>query len=402
MKTYRLIFLNAAFLTAFFFQCNYQQARNSSVVSDNSESAQSSNQDVIAGLLVSDFHFGSFSVFDKQSYNGDELETLVSSILEKGDRYCEMIHRRKPYNTEMASQYVRKEKLAEFRREVYAGSFYNLQAGCWNFYIMNDLEPFLDLRLFHSIKNKEAYDCYTVGFMQPYLMNRELPCKSITMVDVDIRIHTAHYEVYKLAKQGRFSDREETIKAIQELNLGWIAFSGNRLMKRNPVVPSTLCRKDQNYCLEALVDYGKSISKERPESANRSENYRNQNVLKQIQMQITPLHLAVYKAKAGQYPVIYLSNAVEEFYTTRKQFDTLLSSVRSQWPEAFMIYHAAGTRATGLYKVSSDSVETVCKDTYKRVSHGKLQTYTTFFEQFTKTKNPPACASVIQKRGLRY
>ncbi|MEQ8350343.1 MAG: hypothetical protein RH862_02595 [Leptospiraceae bacterium] len=359
-------------------------------------------------LKVSDFHFQAFSPVEKKVYTYEELPGLFDSLRTASDSYCEFIHNRKPYRKDVALNLIAEEFLSRFWRDRYWGSFHNLISGCWNFYIMNDVRPFDDFFLIRNLYPDATKHCYSVGLMQPYIMHNILQCQDLNFLDVDWRIHYAHFQLEEMYRNERFKTAESTIQAIRDLHLGWIAFSPTPVQPRHQVSPSTLCRLSQQQCLEHLNQYQK-----------------NRSLLQGITWNLSALHDADFPAHSGM-PVIYLSNAIEELYTSRKQFDQLLENVAaSVEPErhALFAYHAAGTDEIGLYQLrrlkpaamndSQDernrvsnqsafngqpeySIETICRDRYHRANTGTLKEYTTYFEKITETRNPTACSTLIE------
>mgnify|MGYP001250389972 CR=1 FL=1 len=359
-------------------------------------------------LKVSEFHLNAFQPIEKQKYSYEELAGLFETMRMASDGYCEFIHNRKPFRKDVARRLISEEYLSRFWRDRYWGSFHNLISGCWNFYIMNDVRPFDDFKLIHSLFPDSAKHCYSVGLMQPYIMHNILHCEDLNFLDVDWRIHYAHFQLESMFRESRFQSVDSTRKAIQDLHLGWIAFSPTPVQDRHQVTPATLCRLNQQECLDHLNQYQESRGK-----------------LQGITWNLAALHDADFPSHSGM-PVIYLSNAIEELYTSKDQFDELLGKVaRSIAPEgkALFAYHAAGTDEIGLYQLtrteaegrsdfeSGDSdpeksadtpypayiVNTVCRDRYHRANTGQLLEYTTYFEKISTTAAPQGCRPMIKE-----
>ena len=352
-------------------------------------------------LQISEYHESAFVPITRSRYTYKEMPALFESMRQASDGYCEIIHHKKGFNKASVDRLIASDHFREFWGDRYWGSFHNLLAGCWNFYIMNDVKPFDDFRLIRSLYPDGAKHCYSVGLMQPYIMHNILDCKDLHFLDVDWRIHYAHFQLEEMFRTGRFEDRSSTIKAIQDLHLGWIAFSPTPPVARHQVDPSTLCRLDQEECLRNLVAYQK-----------------NREKLQAITWNLSALHDAQFVPHKGM-PVIYLSNAIEELYTSKKQFQRLLDRVTesiSIGQKALFAYHAAGTDEIGLYLLtrtepaapdasnaqtnpedhSTYRVETICRDLYHRKNTGVLLPYETYFEKISATKAPPRCAAKIR------
>lgn len=379
-------------------------------------------------LLVSEFHQEAFVPIEKAVYRYQELPGLFESLRKASDGYCEIIHRRKPFRKEVALELIAPDHFNAFWRDRFWGSFHNLLSGCWNFYIMNDIRPFDDFRLIQSLFPDEEKHCYSVGLMQPYIMHNILGCRDLNFLDVDWRIHYAHFQLEQMFRENRFSSSASAVKSIQDLHLGWIAFSPTPVSARHTVQPGTLCRLNQEECMEHLALYQK-----------------NRPSLSSINWNLSALHNASFSAHRG-LPVVYLSNAIEEVYTSRKQFDQLLDRVSRSIPpgsRALFAYHAAGTDEIGLYLLTrkdslpaaregekqtpdvqegseapeardgqegqdagkagqveeaSFSISTICRDRYHRANTGVLKEYTTYFEKVSQSKKPPLCATLIKER----
>lgn len=337
----------------------------------------------------------------QQRIAGQNLEAIFQSMLARGDDYCAMLHRQRKFDRQVAGQFIYPEQLTAFWGMHTTSYLSKLIAGCWNFFIMNDIRPFLDFELARHLYPERSYDCYSVGFMQPYIMHNILGCESLQMLDIDWRIHAAHWQLLRLYGANALTTRTDALAAIARLEVGWIAFNGTP-QRRNRVELATLCRHNRELCLDHLVRFQVGVRQ-----------------LKNVRLDLAALHDGEFRAAQDQandqapanLKLIYLSNAIEEVYTTRAQFDLLLARVAGTLPEngrAVYIYHAAGTRALGFYeqertnaRVAGYGVKTVCRDSYRRRdANNELETYSTYFEQISETKTPPTCQSELRKAKL--
>jgi len=348
-------------------------------------------------LKVSDFHLNAFVPIEKKIYDYPELPALYESLRSSSDGYCEIIHNRKPFRRDVALKLISEEYLSQFWKDRFWGSFHNLVSGCWNFYIMNDVRPFDDFRLVKSLFPEATKHCYSVGLMQPYIMHNILGCEDLNFLDVDWRIHYAHFQLEQMFRDQMFASVGDVPESIRKLHLGWIAFSPTPVQAKHAVTPATLCRLNQNECMEHLSLYQK-----------------NRVNLSSITWNLAKLHDADFPRHPGM-PVVYLSNAIEELYTSRSQFDLLLGRVAASiqvGKQALFAYHAAGTDEIGLYRLVRKAektvdasgpltpnyeIETICRDRYHRANTGALKEYTTYFETVSKTQNPTACKTLIQE-----
>lgn len=355
-------------------------------------------------LRVADTHAALFApLAGRQSFARGELDGVFDGMLKHGDDYCAMLYRQRKFQRAAAEEFIRADHLAEFRASHKSSYVSKLIAGCFNFFIMNDIRPFLDFELARSLYSGHEYDCYSVGFMQPYIMHNILGCDTLQMLDIDWRIHAAHWQMLRMYGEGAFADRKQALQAIQRLELGWIAFAGP-LIRRNPVSLATLCRRNQDLCLDHLVRFQAGV---------RS--------LGGVRLDLAALHDGEFRRSDDfrgsddtgreKLKVLYLSNAIEGVYTTRAQFDLLLARVAGTLPDngrAIYIYHAAGTRALGFYEqrrtdatVAGYEIKTVCKDQYRRRdAKNELESYVTHFEKISPTKRPGSCQAALRRAKL--
>ncbi len=346
-------------------------------------------------LRVAEYQQNLFTDIDREIYRDEEVGDLFDGMFEPGDAYCTMLFGRRRWNKADGSKLIDPERYDAFRKSHPKSYLTQLVAGCWNFFTMNDIRPFLDFELARVLYPNDSYDCYSVGFMQPYIMHNILGCRSLQMLDIDWRIHAAHWQMLALYRDARFQDRNMALQAIKELRLGWIAFKQDGLRPRNPVSLASLCRRHESLCHDHLVRFQAKI---------RS--------LSDVKLDLAALHDGDYSSrKPASLKVVYLSNAVEEVYTSRDQFNLLLARVnaaRQNGERALFIYHAAGTRALGFYEMRRDDslaagyeLKTVCLDNYyRRNKEGERESYRTYFEKITVTKKPPRCQAVLKKQKL--
>ncbi|MEQ9364464.1 MAG: hypothetical protein RIF32_09485 [Leptospirales bacterium] len=347
---------------------------------------------------IADSHADLFTpLAGRRSIPRRDLDLAFGAMLKHGDEYCAMLYRQRKFDREAAETFIEPERLKSFRASHASSYVSKLIAGCFNFFIMNDIRPFLDFELARALYPDQAYDCYSVGFMQPYIMHNILGCDRLQMLDIDWRIHAAHWQLLRLYGEDAFTDRKQALTAIRKLELGWIAFAGP-LVRRNPVGPGTLCRRNQDLCLDHLVRFQAGV-----------------RGLSGVRLDLAALHDGEFRppedAAAAPLKVVYLSNAIEGVYTTRAQFDLLLARVAGSLPEkgrAIYIYHAAGTRSLGFYEqtrtdeaVAGYEIKTVCKDEYRRRDgNNELEAYTTHFERISPTRRPGSCQAALRRAKL--
>ncbi|MCR9141126.1 MAG: hypothetical protein NXI24_02660 [bacterium] len=338
----------------------------------------------------------------RRSIPRNNLDAAFGAMLEHGDAYCAMLYRQQKFDRTAAAKFIESDRLDAFRASHRSSYVSKLIAGCFNFFIMNDIRPFLDFELARSLYPDFSYDCYSVGFMQPYIMHNILGCDTLQMLDIDWRIHAAHWQLLRMYGEGAFGDRKAALAAIKKLELGWIAFSGP-LKRRNAVGLATLCRRNQELCLDHLVRFQAGVRR-----------------LDGVRLDLAALHDGEFRisdsssrgdGESADLKIVYLSNAIEGVYTTRAQFNLLLARVAGSLPEngrAIYIYHAAGTRSLGFYEqrrtddtVAGYEIKTVCKDEYRRRdANNELESYTTHFERISPTKRPGSCQAALRRAKL--
>lgn len=352
---------------------------------------------------VADSHSELFVPLAKRrSIQRQQLDSVFGSMLTRGDSYCAMLYRQRKFDRSAAEEFISPDRLDAFRASHKSSYLSKLIAGCFNFFIMNDIRPFLDFELARHLYPDQSYDCYSVGFMQPYIMHNILGCQTLQMLDIDWRIHAAHWQLLRMYGDGALESRERALESIQRLEVGWIAFAGP-LVRRNPVGLATLCRRNQDLCLDHLVRFQAGVRQ-----------------LRSVRLDLAALHDGEFRSGAtntdhppdANLKVIYLSNAIESVYTTRAQFELLLARVAGTLPEkgrAIYIYHAAGTRSLGFYEqtrtdeaVAGYQINTVCKDEYRRRdAENQLESYVTHFERMSANKqNPGSCQAALRKAKL--
>ncbi len=347
----------------------------------------------VAGITleVSGNPLRDFVPFQKSSYSDTELPILFQSLETAADEYCSMVHQLSPYDPVKAENFIRKERLGAYRANFHKNSLFNLTAGCWNFFTMNDMSPDVDFTLLKKLLPGLSYECYSVGFIQPYIMHNIMNCRSLTMLDLDWRILDGQYQMLSYYRKNLIVSREFLRAILEKLRIGWIALN-NTAQPRNTITMDVLCKfYPPDICEKHLMDF-----------------QTNFNRLDWIKLYVTALHEAVFPiSPAGTIKVIYVSNALEDIYTTQAEFDALLMNIdRSLLPgqRAVIIYHAGGTRVFGLYEIQKrrDSgasvpgplytVNTLCKDTYiTKAKTDELHSYDTYFESISVTKKIPSC-----------
>lgn len=307
-----------------------------------------------------------------------------AAVRQESDRFCEMVWGKTRFDRSRSVGFV---SAAAYERGPFRTMDHPLPkliAGCWNFFQMNDTRPDLDMRLVRSLYPSEKKDCFSVGLVQPYLMHSILDCQSLTMIDIDWRILDAHRQITGLLAGGEMRSEETTRRALQGLQLGWSArFDGRPMEAVSPASLEALCfASDRSMCLEALLGVQRTFSH-----------------LRRIRLEISALHDGDYSRWGDGLAVIFLSNAIEDLYTSRQQFDRMLQRVQESLQpgqKAVFVHHAAGRSQFGLYEMqrteAGSEIRTICRDIYLSSPVGKVYPYVTHFERVSVTRQPRACS----------
>lgn len=336
-------------------------------------------------LIVSPSHVRDLEPIRESMISGKEsIDRSFRQLVSSGDLFCSMKSGKMGTDLELASHMIRREVVSDYLRAG-RGDVKSLVAGCWNFIEMNDFRPDLDFHLVKHLFPKKRFSCYSVGFLQPYIMHSILGCDNLTMVDIDWRILDAHRQFIEARERGL-----SPLQSVGQVRTGWIAF-------RKPYGPelkldlSLVCRhiqKDQCRQMIGMID-GSTVP----------ENWR---------LNLSALHDVSFYEDRKSTPVFFLSNAIEEMYTSPSQFKTLMERTASHLDpggKALFIHHVGGWKLFGIYELESGgegkgySIRTLCKDRYLAMSRGKEgkpAVYETYFEKATKsTGTPPTCSSLV-------
>lgn len=254
-----------------------------------------------------------------------------------------------------------------------------LISGCWNFFKMNDMNPHRDFLVVAQEFPKVSKECYSVGFLQPYLMHYILGCRRLTMIDLDWRILAAHQQMVGFFARRQFKKKANLDKVLSQLEIGWIArFDGKPVQPRAKVNLDTVCFQENHaLCKEFLYGFQQDFDK-----------------LAAIQLQLSYLHTGKYFAKKNSMLVIYLSNAIDKIYTTPRQFRQFMQQVKHGLllgQTALFIYHSAGRSRFGVYALKKQSkktfrLKTVCKDDYLSTPVLNYEfNYDSYFEALSST-----------------
>lgn len=341
----------------------------------NSVNKEETKKEILS-LGVSSEHREYFFDFPKENYSEIELNQIFKNRSNLSNEVCEMIYGKKSFNQKKMNEYIKESNFKKDPFKTWGHPVPKLIAGCWNFFRLNDVKPNLD---FEFIKEKfpaEKKDCYSVGFLQIYLMHSILSCDTITMIDIDWRILEAHASLISLAKKNELQTENTLLEALKKITVYWVARFDNKPMEKETKANlDTFCYIiHHEMCKKNLIEF-----------QNKFQN------LKTVHLRLSSLHDYSYQSNSNNTKIIYLSNAIDDLYTTKDQFKKLIDSVYqnlSQHQKAIFIHHAAGWSLFGVYELTKTNetpkIKIICKDKYKttQVSNEIAREYITHFERF--------------------
>lgn len=342
------------------------------------KSEQTSSPESPLSLSFSAVHKNYYVDADKEKMNETEANLFFDGILEKSNTVCEMVWGKKKMDKNYVETLITKDSFGKKPFDHWGHPLPKMIAGCWNFFKMNDVDPHLDYKLVKNLYPTEKKDCFSVGFMQPYIMQNVLGCERVTVVDIDLRIHHGHWQMLKMFKENTFSNEAGLTKGLSSLNLGWVAFEEQEFGRAMKVNIGSVCKPDKKkYCTEQILEFQKNY---KPELKFR--------------LLLSFLHDADYSTLPGTMPVIYFSNALENIYTSKEEFEQILVNIGKNLAvgqKASLVYHAGGQLNFGVYEYikqeNGHEIKTICKDAYVGGHNGEYYFYKTYFEKFYPSKD---------------
>jgi len=323
----------------------------------------------------------------KPTYTLPEIAPLMDSMRLGGDRYCQAIYDKGPRDRAKDSNFIESSFLTEYGKGC-KGCSERMKTGCWNFFRMNDVSPNRDFEQIKKIYPASNFDCYAVGFLQPYIMHDVLNCSTLTMLDFDWRIHDAHQQMADALANARFTDEDGVMEAMADIDIGWVAYDKN-MRKTHKGSYNAFCnRANKKLCMKSLLGVQKKWSS-----------------LQKVRLNIAGMHdisLVNTASNTDHIKVVFLSNAMEYIYTPKKEFDSMMESISSQLLEGqklVAIHHAGGRAQFGLYEIQKKNGELVvhilCRDEYSTTSRGySTPTYKIRLDRLKKNKKYPTCQSL--------
>lgn len=330
-------------------------------------------------LRVGPGHRALFLALPAEFYPENALPALFANLETNANAYCAARFAGRDAAPE-AAQLFRPPADAELRRAP-PESLAGLRAGCWNFYEMNDVAPERDFELIRTLAPAAQFDCYSVGLLQPYIMHATLNCRELTMLDIDWRIHALHHSLLGFARAGALANAGDAARAVGSLELAHPALSPDAA-RRPRASLDRFCRPLQRErCAAVLPAFQRAFAS-----------------LRHVRLELAALHEGEYPERPGLTRVVYLSNAIEESYTSAAEFDQLIDRLRRSAERTYLIHHVGGWKLFGVYELTGTGLQTICKDEYlsmSRGSDGKAASYKTYFETRGATPARETCAALI-------
>jgi hypothetical protein len=325
-------------------------------------------------------------------YDEYTAKELFLKMDKKSEDVCNILYKYKKYDLGLLRNYIREFSLKKKDDEKwYDRLIPSLYAGCFNFFQMNDIKV---KKTFTYLSDKITglKDCYSVGFMQPYIMHSTLDCSTLTMLDMNWKILFGHLEMYKLFKN-------ESIRAggegkidpsiISTIPVSWTAVFGPkpRAKERNVNINSFCSLGDLEDCNDSLITYQSMFPN-----------------LNRIELQLSTLTHSDIRVKTDKTVVVYLSNAIDPEYTTYNQFKIFLDRLSNNLyadQKAYLIYQAGGRNLSAIYlleKFSNDEVSltTVCRDklVWSEEYKNRGKPFKIHLDRFTISKTYTPCSIV--------
>lgn len=310
-------------------------------------------------LHVSETHVKLFAGLTKHIYNATEAEATLNKISEQGDRYCSGMQTGNFASAGFFNAGAAETTVKGREKDLYVSAL----SGCHNWYSMSDVAVEDDFIKINAVSNKlrrAAFDCYSVGFLQPYIMAANLNCTRLNIVDADYRIIKAHLDFLNLAKANPLSDPKALLSSLK---LGFPAGLANKnFQDKTPLSLAELCGKNTEIkCLHFLIQF-----------------LEKQGRISEINLMLTPLHeFSFLPDQSRSEAVFYTSNAFDPHFTSENEFAQFMRGfdTNTEDSQRMVIYHQAEEKSFGIYKIGkAGQISTVCADRYLNVVAGRFST----------------------------
>ncbi len=381
-------FIISIFITTILSFCATEQKKQE-VFSKSSEEQQLGffEEPKKIALKVSNTHKEKLHAIQVQEYTTKEAEEVFAKLRTDSTDICKIYYKYIEYNENIVNEFSTGLRFNRGKKEKWFDNLNSpLMAGCFNFFKMNDRSINNTFSKVKKIVDGET-DCFSVGFLQPYLLHTIVGCQELTMIDMDWRIIYTHLKLVQKFEEEKFLNiaLDAQDKILSDLPVAWVArFDRKPLEDEKNIGLKTFCAySEMSYCKEIFINFQSHFKK-----------------VNAIQLQLSHLHEVSIRPRAKN-TIIFTSNALDKEYTTKKELEFFLNSMFSKLvvgKQIFIIYQVGGMKEFGVYKLSLDSegsrkVETVCKDEYRLSEEyvHKNKKYYINMDTMSSTKNPPKC-----------
>ncbi|MCB1179408.1 MAG: hypothetical protein KDK36_17635 [Leptospiraceae bacterium] len=325
-----------------------------------------------------------FPAFQKLEYPENEINPLFANLRAESNSICKMLYKQETFNLKKVKSYTNLGFIGPVEEKIYDDTVKRIIAGCWNFYQMNDIKPERDFEHLKFILPDKKKNCFSVGFMQPYIMHSILDCETLTMLDMDWKILDGHSQILEGFKNNKFETETSGLKFIESLKLNWIV--GKKFQAEPIVNIDDLCKDNNKLCINYLLNFQKKF-----------------NNLKEINLNLSTIHEANIKPQNGHISIIFVSNAFENYYTKPRNFEYMIQYLNSSLLEndsVYFIYHVGGRPSYGIYQIQKKNNQleysTICKDEYRYTPPKEdVEIYQIYFDYIKgMKKSKKACSSI--------
>ncbi|MBX3721311.1 MAG: hypothetical protein KF713_05670 [Turneriella sp.] len=340
-------------------------------------------------LEISENHQKLFEDVKHATYDEADGLKLLGSLAEKSDGFCADAIKGKFSPGNFLNVDAAKTAFADWDQS----HFQSARLGCRNWYTMTDLHPEFDFSKINVTFNPRAlqkFDCYAVGYLQPYIMAANLNCARLSIIDVDFRILKAHLDLLKAMRERTWTNLDQLFEKVK------YSFPAGNKRKGNKhdidLTLSDLCGENSTRaCAAALIRFMEKLPS-----------------LSEVNLVLSPLHEFKFPAKRDELiSVFYTSNAFDPHFTSEAHFKEFMAKLRpiAESRDRVVIYHQSEEKSFGVYQLTNENtVTTVCADKFKNVVEGrysadrcryfpgKTTVYENYFDQLAKGRHPEKCS----------
>lgn len=326
-------------------------------------------------LVVSDRFREIFPTL-QPNYDLKATHGFFTDMVQRSEHVCRVLHNKLP---------GRQEIFKAFSPELWTGKFNpylsEIIAGCYNFFTMNDLaakNAFEKVNRYFPGKK----DCYSVGFVQIYMMHSVMNCSKLVPIDIDWRILHLQFQVISQLYESKPLN-------FKDLDVRWSA----NFHEDDKIRP-----RESNLSVDSFC-YRQSWVACRATFQKVAQIFTD---IRQIELQLSFLH-DIQLRPLSEISVVHVSNAIDPGYTKKEQFDTMLknmTNVPDKKHKTVVVYHGGGSFQFAIYEVSTSekggiTVSTKCRDNLEWSKYYKDRPgvkYKTFFDTISADANPERCS----------